>query len=77
MDAMLDMISYLEERLEQASIAALINARRGYDRWLEGDDLARAALESLPETAQRVHEALALENCDPTTPDDAPSHDSF
>lgn len=47
MDAMLDTISYLEERLEQASMAAIANARRGYDDWQEGDELAKAALDAL------------------------------
>ncbi len=47
MDAMLDTISYLEERLEQASMAAIANARRDYDDWQEGDELTKAALDAL------------------------------
>lgn len=58
MGAMLDTITYLEERLEQASMAAIVNARRGYDNWMEGDDLARAALAALDERGDDMREAL-------------------
>ncbi len=53
MDAILDTIAYLEERLEQASMAAIVNARRDYDHWLEGDELAQAALASLDAKAKQ------------------------
>lgn len=58
MGAMLDMITYLEERLEQASMAAIVNARRGYDDWMEGDDLARAAIAALDERGDDMRAAL-------------------
>lgn len=58
MGAMLDTIDYLEERLEQASMAAIVNARRGYDNWMEGDDLARAALATLDERGSGMRAAL-------------------
>lgn len=58
MGAMLDTIDYLEERLEQASMAAIVNARRGYDEWMEGDDLAKAALAALDERGGEMKAAL-------------------
>lgn len=58
MYAMLDTISYLEERLERASMAAMANARRGYDDWMGGDDLARAALAALDERGGEIKAAL-------------------
>lgn len=58
MGAMLDTIDYLEERLEQASMAAIVNARRGYDDWMEGDDLARGALAALDERGSDMRAAL-------------------
>ena len=58
MDAMLDTIAYLEERLEQASMAAIANARRGYEDWAEGDDLARGALAELDERGDAMRAVL-------------------
>lgn len=58
MDAMIDTIEYLEERLEQASVAAIVNARRAYDDWMEGDDLAKAALAVLDERGDEIKAAL-------------------
>lgn len=58
MGAMLDAIDYLEERLEQASVAAIVNARRGYENWMEGDDLAHAALEALERRGDKMKAAL-------------------
>ncbi|MBQ9001963.1 MAG: hypothetical protein IJ087_08935 [Eggerthellaceae bacterium] len=58
MGAMLDTIDYLEARLEQASMAAIVNARRDYDDWMEGDDLARAALAALDERGDDVRAVL-------------------
>ena len=58
MGAMLDTIDYLEERLEQATMAAIANARRGYDDWMEGDDLARAALAALDERGDGMRAVL-------------------
>ena len=58
MGAMLDTIDYLEERLERASMAAIANARRGYEDWAEGDDLARAALAALDERGDAMKAVL-------------------
>lgn len=58
MGAILDTIDYLEARLEQASMAAIVNARRGYDDWMEGDDLGRAALAALDERGDEMRAAL-------------------
>lgn len=58
MDAMLDTIEYLEARLEQASMAAIANARRSYDDWMEGDELAKAALSALDERGDEIRAAL-------------------
>ena len=58
MKAMTETISYLEERLEQASMAAIVNARRGYDNWAEGEELAEAALSSASELGARAKAVL-------------------
>lgn len=58
MGAMLDMIDYLEERLEQASMAAIVNARHNYQNWMEGDNLATAALSALDQKGEDMRSVL-------------------
>ena len=58
MEALLDTIAYLEDKLEMASMAAIINARRDYDTWMEGDELARTALSALGENGDEIKAVL-------------------
>lgn len=58
MNAILDTIDDLEERLEKASMAAIIDARRDYENWMEGDELAKAALETFAKHGDEMKAAL-------------------